>query len=77
MKGCIKWTAILLALILVALFGFKLGLFDLDSTFTFSNQEEKDSVLITERIEKLCSLASVKYNYQRYWIIPIQSNWGK
>ncbi len=64
MKGCIKWTAILLALILVALLAFKLGLFNLDSTFTFKNQEEKDSVLITERIEKLCSLASVKYNYQ-------------
>lgn len=64
MKGYIKWTAILLALILVALIGFKLGLFDLDSTFTFSGQEDKNSVLITERIEKLCSLASVKYNYQ-------------
>ena len=64
MKGLIKWTSILLILILIFLLGFKVDLFNLDSTFTFSNQEEKDSILISERIEKLCNLATVKYNYQ-------------
>lgn len=64
MKGYIKWTAILLALILVTFTGFKLGLFGSEGIFSFSEQEQKDSVLITERIEKLCSIAAVKYNYQ-------------
>jgi len=64
MKGYIKWTAILLALILVTFTGFKLGLFGSEGIFSFSEREQKDSVLITERIEKLCSIAAVKYNYQ-------------
>lgn len=64
MKGYMKWTSILLIIILFIFFGFKLGMFNLDSTFTFSNQEKKDSMLITERIENLCNLATVKYNYQ-------------
>ncbi len=64
MKGYIKWTAILLALILVTFSGFKLGLFEPGGFFSFSEQEEKDSMLITERIDKLCNISTVKYNYQ-------------
>lgn len=64
MKGYIKWTSIILALSLLVFFGFKLGMFNPNSTFIFSRQESKDSVLITERIENLCNLAAVKYNYQ-------------
>jgi hypothetical protein len=64
MKSIIKWTTILLILILFIFFGSKIGLFNLNSSFVFSNQEEKDSMLITERIENLCNLATVKYNYQ-------------
>ena len=64
MKRSIKWTMFFLILILLVFFGFKLGLFNLNSSFIFSNQEEKDSMLITERIENLCNLATVKYNYQ-------------
>lgn len=64
MKGYIKWTAILLALILVTFSGFKLGMIEPGGFFSFSEQEEKDSMLITERIDKLCNISTVKYNYQ-------------
>jgi len=64
MKGYIKWTAILLALILVTFTGYKLGLFEPGGSFSFSEKEDKDTMLITERVDKLCNISTVKYNYQ-------------
>lgn len=64
MKGYIKRISILLTLILIIFLGFRFNLFNLGSSFSFHNQEEKNSAIITERIEKLCNLSTVKYNYQ-------------
>jgi hypothetical protein len=64
MKGYIKRISILLTLILIILLVLKVDLFNLRGIFSFSNQEEKNSAIITERIEKLCNLSTVKYNYQ-------------
>jgi hypothetical protein len=64
MKGYIKRISILLTLILIILLVLKVDLFNLRGIFSFSNQEEKNSTIITEKIEKLCNLSTVKYNYQ-------------
>jgi hypothetical protein len=63
MKGYIKRASILISLVLIVFLAFKFDLINLGSFF--SNQEEKNSAIITERIEKLCNLATVKYNYQK------------
>ena len=62
MKRYVKRISILITFILIVFLGFKLDLISLGSFF--SNQEEKNAAIITERIEKLCNLSTVKYNYQ-------------
>ncbi|HYE84363.1 MAG TPA: DUF4230 domain-containing protein [Clostridia bacterium] len=64
MKSYLKWISILLTILLVFLIGFKFDLFDMRSAFSFSNQEEKNSAIITEKVESLCNLSTVKYRYQ-------------
>lgn len=64
MKGYLKWTSLLLTLLLIFFVGLKFGWFDTDSTFGFDHKEQKDSAIITERVENLCNLATIKYNYQ-------------
>lgn len=61
-KRYIKRISILLVLVLIIFLGLKLDIINFGSFF--SNQEEKNSAIITERIEKLCNLSTVKYNYQ-------------
>ena len=57
-----KWFDIMTT----ALVTFVLAVFVFNATnlFSFSHDERKDSLIMTERIEKLCSLATVRYNYQ-------------
>ena len=64
MKSYIKWISILLAIILIFFIGFKFDIFDIRNPFSFSRQEEKNSAIITEGIERLCNLSTVKYRYQ-------------
>lgn len=64
MKGYLKWTSILLALLLIVFLGIKTGFLSINSPFGIDHQEKKDSAIITERVENLCNLATVKYNYQ-------------
>lgn len=60
----IKKISVLLILILVFFLIFKFNILNIGSTFSLSHEEEKDSTIITEKIEKLCNLSTVKYNYQ-------------
>jgi acetyltransferase-like isoleucine patch superfamily enzyme len=64
MRGYIKRMSILLIIILIIFLGFKFDLISFGSWISFSNQEEKSSAIITEKIEILCNLSTVKYNYQ-------------
>lgn len=64
MRGYIKRISILLIIILIIFLGFRFDWLNLRSSFSFSKQEEKNSAIITERIEVLCNLSTVKYNYQ-------------
>ena len=62
MAGYIKKISIFIVLILIL--SFMLILFNMRDLVSFSHQEEKNSTIITEKIEKLSNLATVKYNYQ-------------
>lgn len=62
MKRYLKMILLLLVLVLIVFLGFRFELIKFGSFF--SNQEEKNSSVITERIEKLCNISTVKYNYQ-------------
>ncbi len=51
-------------LIIVLIFAVLVMFYNLTDLFSFNHNEEKHSMIITERIEKLCDLATVRYNYQ-------------
>ncbi|MEL7565925.1 MAG: DUF4230 domain-containing protein [Dehalobacterium sp.] len=63
MSVIIKRTSILLGLIIILIIIFKLDLLDIGKTFSISLEDEKDTTVITEKIEQLCTLATVKYHY--------------
>jgi len=64
MRDYIKRMSILIIIIFVTFLGFKFDLIRFGSGISFSSQEEKSSAIITEKIEMLCNLSTVRYNYQ-------------
>jgi len=61
-KRYIKRGLMLAAIILAVFLGFKFGLIQFGSLL--SDKEVKNSAIITQKIEELCNLSTVKYNYQ-------------
>ncbi len=57
-----RWLCPILTILLI--FAVLVMLYNLTDLFSFNHNEEKNSMIITERIEKLCELATVRYNYQ-------------
>lgn len=62
MKSYIKRVSMLAVIILIVFLGFKFDLIRFGSLL--SDKEVKNSAIITQRIENLCNLSTVKYNYQ-------------
>lgn len=63
MFNFLKKITIILALILVLIAVIRFDILDFNKTFSISLEEEKDATVITEKIEQLCILATVKYHY--------------
>ena len=57
-----KWFHIITTALVT--FALAVFVFNMTNLFSFSHDERKDSLIMTERIEKLCSLATVRYSYQ-------------
>jgi len=62
--GRIRGSVLIIALLLGLFMVVKYNWLNLGSFLSLTQDAEKDSTIITERVEKLCELATVKYNYQ-------------